>query len=303
MNIMNEFEYETDLKLLGEVGRVSRDALDYSKHMIKPEMSLLEIASNIEDFIAQRGCSYAFPTNLSINEQAAHYTPSYDDDMIVKNGDILKVDLGARSADCITDCAITINVGNEPDKMIETCDKALEAAISKVRAGTTMQEIGRVVDDVVTLGGFTTIKNLGGHGVAKGELHAEIFIPNYDNGDDTQLEEGQVIAVEVFITTGKGYVKEGEEVQIFQKAQGMPRMREMREIAQFIDENYRTYPFAFRWLMKQFNSEFRIKATLNELLRSGALETFPVLVDDGEGIVAQSEKTVLVERDSCKIIT
>ncbi len=300
---MSEFEYETDLKLLEEVGKVSRDALDYSKHMIKPDMTLLEIASNIEDFIAQRGCSYAFPTNLSLNEQAAHYTPAYNDKKVVKRGDILKVDLGARNGDCITDCAITLNVGNEPDKMIETCDKALDAAISKVRAGTKMHEIGMTVEDIATAGGFNPIKNLGGHGVAKGELHAEIFIPNYDNDDDTELEEGQVIAVEVFITTGKGYVEEGEEIQIFQKAQGMPRMREMRQIAQFIDENYKTYPFAFRWLMKQFDSEFRIKATLNELLRSGALETFPVLVDDSKGLVAQSERTVLVEKDSCRIIT
>ncbi len=300
---MREFEYETDFKLLEKTGIVSRDALEYSRGMIKPDMTLLEIGDNIERFIAERGCAYAFPVNLSLNQQAAHYTPTYDDDMVVKQGDILKVDLGARSDDCITDCAITLNVGKEPDKMIETCDKALDAAISKVRAGTKLHEIGKVVEDIVKERGFNPIKNLGGHGVAKGELHAEIFIPNYDNGDDTELEEGQVIAVEVFITNGKGYVEEGDTIQIFQKSQGMPRTREMRQVAEYIDTNYRTYPFAFRWLMKQFNSEFRVKATLNELLRIGALETFPVLVEESEGIVAQSEKTVLVEKDSCKIIT
>lgn len=300
---MKEFEYETDFKMLEKIGLVAREALEYSRNMIKPEMTLLEIGDNIERFIAERGCTYAFPVNLSLNEQAAHYTPTYDDDMIVKQGDILKVDLGARSGDCLTDCAITLNVGNEPDKIIDTCNSALDAAISTVRAGRKLHEIGRVVEDIVTKNGFNPIKNLGGHGIAKGELHAEIFIPNYDNGDGTQLEEGQVIAVEVFITSGKGYVKEGDGIQIFQKSQGMPRIREMRQIAEYIDTSYKTYPFAFRWLMKQFDSEFRVRATLNELLRAGSLEIFPVLIEESEGIVAQSEKTVLVEKDSCKIIT
>lgn len=300
---MREFEYESDIKLLEKVGKVSRDALDYARIMIKPDMTLLEIANNIERFMADRDCVYAFPTNLSLNNQAAHYTPTYDDDIVVKRGDILKVDLGARDGDCITDCAITLNVGEEPNKMIEACDSTLETAISKVRAGTKLHEIGRVVEDIVKAKGFNPIKNLGGHGVAKGELHADIFIPNYDNGDETELEEGQVVAVEVFITDGMGFVEEGDEIQIFQKSQGMPRTREMRQVAEFIDTNYRTYPFAFRWLMKQFDSEFRVKATLNELLRSGYLDTFPVLVEGSEGLVAQCEKTVLVEKDSCKIIT
>jgi methionine aminopeptidase len=82
----------------------------------------------------------------------------------------------------------------------------------------------------------------------------------------------------------------------------MPRSPAARDVASFIDLNYRTYPFAMRWLLSRFD-EFKVKASLNELARLNLLEAYPVLVERSKGIVAQTEYEMIVEKDSCKLIT
>ena len=100
---------------------------------------------------------------------------------------------------------------------MEASSEALEAAISLVKAGRAVREIGKEIEAIAKKHGFSPIKNLGGHGISEEELHSDVFIPNYDNGDTTTLEEGQVVSIEPFITDGEGYVTESDDVQIFQK--------------------------------------------------------------------------------------
>lgn len=299
---MDDYNYET----IKEVGRISYEALQYSRKVVKEGRKLLDIAEEIEGFIKGKGFGLAFPVNLSINENAAHYTPTADDSYVLTGKEVLKVDLGARKESYLGDCAITIDLSQKYSKLVEATEEALDNAISLVRTGREVNEIGREIAKTIEAKGFKPIQNLGGHGVDKSDLHASIFIPNFDNGDTTKLEEGQVIAIEPFATDGAGLVGDGEHLQIFQKtSEAALRSSDSRTISDFIDENYVTYPFALRWLQKEFKEmgEFKIRRALNELAGQDAIEPFPVLVERKKGMVSQAEKEMIVRKDSCEVIT
>jgi methionyl aminopeptidase len=289
-----------------DVGRTSYEALVFSKTVVKKGASLHDAALKIEEFISKKGYGLSFPVNLSINNKAAHYTPGMDDKSVFGENDIVKVDLGARKGDLLGDCAITIDLSGNNAHFVQTAEDALDAAIHLVKAGVEVRAIGKEIEKVVKQQGYSPIVNLGGHGIEGEELHAGSFIPNFDNGDTTKLEEGQVISIEPFITNGEGRVIESSEIQIYQKLYpAMPRSKEARQIQEIIDKNYLTYPFALRWISKDIPgmSEFGIRRGISELVALGCLEEFPVLVERSGGIVAQAEMELIVEKDSCTVIT
>jgi methionyl aminopeptidase len=297
---MEDYDYEK----LKEVGRVSYEALQYAKSLVKIGVRVFDVCEKTEEFMKSKGMVPAFPVNISVNEKAAHYTAMIDDKTLFTDKDLVKVDVGARKDDVLGDCAVCVDLSGKYAKLVEAAEESLQAALSMVKAGAQLNSIGRQVEEVAKKKGFNPIRNLGGHAIEKEELHASIFIPNFDNGDTTKLEEGQVIAVETFLTDGEGYVVDGETVQIFQKTgEASPRSGEARKISAKIDSDYKTYPFAIRWLFKEINSEFQIRKALNELNSLNVLESFPTLVERAGGTVAQAEKELIVEKDSFTLVT
>ncbi|MDE1851563.1 MAG: type II methionyl aminopeptidase [Candidatus Micrarchaeota archaeon] len=298
----NDYDYDK----LREAGKVSTEALAHARKLVKEGAKLLDVAEGIEKLIKDKGCLMSFPVNISVNEQAAHYTPSHDDKTAFGANDIVKVDIGARKDDYLTDCAITIDLSGNNGKLVEASEKALETAISMVRDGVKVNSIGAAIGKVAKEYGFNPIKNLGGHGVERDELHANIFIPNYDNGDESVLNEGDVIAIEPFMTTGEGLVEDGDFVEIFQKTNNAnARAQDTRKVLEHISSRHKTFPFALRWLVDEMKdiSEFGIRRGITELLNMDALEAFPVLIERSNGLVSQSEKEVVVTKDSCEVIT
>lgn len=297
---MEEYDYEK----LKEVGRVSYEALQYAKGLVKVGTRVYDVCEKAEEFIRSKGMVPAFPVNISINEKAAHYTAMIGDQTLFTDKDLVKVDIGARKDEVLGDCAVCVDLSGKYAQMVEAAEESLQAALSVVKAGAQLNGIGKEVEEVAKKKGLNPIRNLGGHAIEKEELHASIFIPNFDNGDTTELEEGQVIAVETFLTSGEGYVIDGETVQIFQKiGEANPRSEGARKISAKIDSDYKTYPFAIRWLFKEMNSEFQIRKALNELSSLNALESFPTLVERSGGIVVQAEKELIVEKDSFTLVT
>ncbi len=299
---MTEEEY--DYNTIKEVGKASFEALQHAKSLVKAGKSMLSTAEEIEKFMKDKGFECAFPVNLSVNTWAAHYTPTADDKTVFTENDVVKVDIGARKGSYLGDCALTVDLGGKHSKLVEASEKALESAISMVKAGRKVCEIGREVENIAKEAGFNPIRNLGGHGIERDDLHASIFIPNYDNGDNTELEEGQVIAIETFITDGSGYVHDGDVVQIFQLHGPMTlRSQDSRKVLDYVEKAYSTNPFAMRWLIKEFKSEFTVKKAINEMYNTGGLEAYPVLIERTGGTVTQTEKEMIVEKDSCTVIT
>ncbi len=293
-----------DIGLLKEVGAVSAEAMLYAADRIKPGVRLLDVANDTEKFLKDRGFGCAFPINLSINEQAAHYTPTLNDEKLFSEKDVVKVDFGAERSGTLGDGAITIDLSGEHEKMVAAAETALDNAISTIRHGVSVCDIGKAVAETINAAGFVPIKNLGGHGLKEHDLHAELFIPNYDNGDFTVLEEGMVVAVEPFVTTGKGLVTDSDICEIYSYSEAVQtRSPDARRILEHISKNNPTEPFAVRWLSGLVGSRFGLYAAINELVRAGAIEPHPTLIEVSKGLVTQAEAQLLVTKDSCEIIT
>lgn len=250
--------------------------------------------------VLKEGMKLAFPLNVSVNEMAAHYTPSIDDERVFGEKDIVKIDSGVHKDGYIADAAVTVDLSGENGKLIEAAEEALENAVSVIRAGVTTKEIGKTIEDTIVKYGFRPIENLTGHVLGRYDLHAGISIPNISVDYAHELKEGDVVAIEPFATPGRGKVNEMKRVEIFGYLRDRPlRLKEAREMLAYIKENFSTLPFAERWLMKKFSSKF----ALQELVRSEALRTYPILKEVSGAIVSQAEHTVMVKKDSCEVTT
>lgn len=293
-----------DIETIREVGRASVEAMLMAKELVKPGVKLLDVANAAENFLREKGFGLAFPINISRNEQAAHYTPALDDDKVFTDRDLVKIDFGAEKKGILGDGAVTVDLSNSNHELIEVASEALENAISVVRAGVSVNKIGRVINETVEKRGFKVVKNLSGHGVDEHDLHAGMTIPNFDDGDETELEEGTLIAIEPFVTTGRGLVADSDIIEIYSHVGNeATRSNDARMLLKEIETHYKTEPFAVRWLSNVIGSKFKLYAAIGELMRAGAIEPHPTLVEISGAPVSQAEAELIVNSDSCDVIT
>ncbi|NJE75623.1 type II methionyl aminopeptidase [Thermococcus sp. ES12] len=287
-----------------KAGEIARQVKKEVSTMIKPGAKLYDIAEFVERRIVELGGKPAFPCNLSINEIAAHYTPYKGDDSVLKEGDYLKLDLGVHVDGYIADTAVTFRVGMEEDDLMAASKEALENAISVIRAGVKISEIGKVIEETIRGYGFNPIVNLSGHKIDRYKLHAGVSIPNiYRPNDSYVLKEGDVIAIEPFATTGAGQVIEVPPALIFMHIRDRPvRMAQARRLLMHIKKEYNGLPFAYRWL-QGFMPEGQLKLALAQLDRVGAIYSYQILREVRGGLVSQFEHTVIVEKDGAYITT
>ena len=292
----------SELQDYTKAGKLAREVAEKSKALIKTGNSLLEAAETIEAMIREQA-GIAFPTNISINENASHYTPSTDEKTVFGEKDVVNVDIGTHVNGYIGDIAYTIDLSGEQGKLVEASEKALENAISLVRAGRLTKEIGKTIEETITGYGFKPIRNLSGHGLEAYGVHAEPSIPNVSVDYEEELEEGQIIAIEPFASTGDGYVKEDRKTEIFSfNREVLTRNMDARGMLAFIQNEYKTLPFAERWLARTYQP-FKLKVALKELLVRDALTQYPVLKDISGSLVSQAEVTLLVEKEGCKVLS
>ncbi|WP_297506923.1 type II methionyl aminopeptidase [Thermococcus sp.] len=287
-----------------KAGEIARRVKEEVVELIKPGARLYDIAEFVERRIAELGGKPAFPCNLSINSNAAHYTPYRGDETALNEGDYLKLDLGVHVEGYIADTALTFRVGMEEDELMEASREALENAIATVRAGVKIREIGKAIEETIRGKGFNPIVNLSGHKIERFKLHAGVSIPNvYRQADTYELKEGDVIAIEPFATTGAGQVIEVPPALIFMYVRDRPvRSAQARRLLMHIKREYKTLPFAYRWL-QGFMPEGQLKLALSQLDRAGAIYSYPILREVRGGMVSQFEHTVIVEKDGAYITT
>lgn len=291
-------------EVLIKAGEIARKVKEEATDLIKPGAKLYEIAEFVEKRIIELGGKPAFPCNLSLNEVAAHYTPYRGDERVLNEGDYLKLDLGVHVDGYIADTALTFRVGMEEDELMEAAREALENAIATVRAGVIVRDVAKAIEETIRGKGFNPIVNLSGHKVERYNLHAGISIPNvYRQTDTYVLKEGDVFAIEPFATTGAGQVMEVPPTLIFMYLRDRPvRMAQARRLLMHIKREYKTLPFAYRWL-QGFMPEGQLKMALAQLDKVGAIYSYPILKEIRGGNVAQFEHTVIVEKDGAYITT
>jgi methionyl aminopeptidase len=283
-----------------KAGEIAREVVNYIKPRIKKGQKLLDIAKEIEDKIIELGGFPAFPTNLSINEIAAHYTPSYNDESTAYG--LLKVDLGVRVNKSLSDTAFSLDLEEDEENksLIDASEKALEKGLEKINKGVSLREIGKEIAEEARKNGFQPIVNLSGHSMEEMDLHSGITIPNHDNSDETIIEDG-LFAMEPFVTNGVGRIHEGAGGNIFALIDTKnPRSQNAREVLEYIIDNFESLPFASRWIVEKLGTKALLG--LRELEQIGDLHHFPQLIEDSKGKVAQSEHSVFIEGIE-KIIT
>jgi len=291
-------QYINDLR---KAGKIHQQVKEYAKSIIKKGVPLLEIAEKIEAKLHELGAKTAFPVNLSINEIAAHYTPSHDDTTLARG--LLKVDIGISINGAIADSAFSLDLENDKsnEMLIKASRDGLEAAMHAAKLGITLGEVGRAIHKEIGKYGFSPIKNLCGHQVNKYVVHAGQTVPNYDNGSNEEMVESGY-AIEPFATTGSGIVYEGKPSGIYRFIQRKAiRDSLAREIIVFIEQEFRTMPFASRWLVRKFGTKALLSLSLME--KAGILYQYPQLIEKSREPVAQSENTLLILKDMTEVLT
>jgi len=289
---------EKEVKNYIKAGKILSGVKENAQKSIKLGQKLLDIASKIEAEIADIGGKPAFPVNLSLNNNAAHYTPSIEDLTAISENDVLKVDIGVHVDGYIADCAFTLDFTGKYGKLVEAAEKALENAVALVKPGIELRAIGGEIEKTISSYGFEPISNLSGHGLEQYTQHAEPSIPNTANNDAHKLEEECAFAIEPFASTGSGIVKEAVQTEIFALEEERPvRNQHARKLLEFIAEEYETLPFAERWIAnakKLKFGEFERKVALRELMQNGIIRAFPILHDEKNSFVAQAESSLLL---------
>ncbi len=291
------------LKCYRKAGEIAEEVLNEGLKKIKPGVKVLEVAEFVEKSIIEKGGKPAFPCNISINEVAAHYSPSAWDERVFKEGDVVKLDIGVHIDGYIADTAKTKELGSCYKKLIKASEEALKNAIEIIKPGVKTNEVGEVIETTIKEYGFLPISNLTGHQLMRFTLHAGTIIPNIKTNYGKEFKEGDVFALEPFATTGCGRVVDDVNVLIFRYIQDKPmRVREARIILQYVKENFKSLPFAERWIA-HLTSRLKLSQALRLLVHSKALHAYHVLREKDKGIVSQAEHTVIVTKEGCEVTT
>ncbi|MEM4662507.1 MAG: type II methionyl aminopeptidase [Candidatus Diapherotrites archaeon] len=276
-------------------GLILSKTKSFAKKLLVPGADLFECAEKIEEFIIKKGGKPAFPVNLSFNENAAHQTPDWNEKITLRKEDVLKVDIGVHIDGYIADCAFTINHSGKHADLIKAVESALQKAFELLPEDPTIGEIGSCIEKTIREKGFRPISNLTGHGLEQYVQHAQPVIPNTESKANIKLKDGKAYAIEPFASTGEGYVKESGKANIYRLDEPKPvRNSYARRILSFVVENYKTLPFAERWVIRELKmSEFETKLGLRQLLREKVLVPYPVLHDVPGSYVAQAENSFI----------
>lgn len=213
------------IKIMKEGGKILADVLEILAGEIKIGISTKHLDELARKLLKERGAEAAFlnyspdflnkpyPAGLcvSVNEQIVHAIPS---DRILKQGDIISLDLGVKYKGLITDSAITIGIGKisrEAEKLIDVTKKSLVMAIKEAKVGNHLGDISFAIQNHIEKNGFQVIKELCGHGVGL-EVHEEPDILNFGKkGEGIELKEGMVLAIEPMAAIGNPKIKKSKD--------------------------------------------------------------------------------------------
>lgn len=201
-----------ELEKMRRAGIVVWEVLQELKAMVRPGLATMELEKAAEQCIHERGARaafkglYNFPCALctSINDEIVHGIPSSK--RILREGDLLKIDVGAEVEGYYGDSAITVPVGEiSPalQQLVRVTEESLYAAIERVRIGSRVGDVSSAVEQYVVPYGYSVVRDFVGHGIGS-RLHEDPKVPNFGKpGVGPKLKEGMALAIEPMVNTGK----------------------------------------------------------------------------------------------------
>jgi methionyl aminopeptidase len=289
-----------------KAGKIASEVREYARNQDHTGRTLSEICNDVENEIIKKGGEPAFPVNVSLNDIAAHYTAEPNDPTIVKNTDVLKIDVGVHIDGYIADTAVTVSFDSKYQDLIDIAQRALDEAIGIARSNTRVSDIGRIIEKTITKYGCKPIQNLSGHSLERYTIHAGQSIPNiWTIGHSFNLSVNNVYAIEPFVTTkdGQGIVYEGKVKNIFGIA-SRKRTKDQKadEFLGYLWNKFKTLPFALRWVVKNYEEKEAL-TLLETLLKKKNVHAYPILVEGSNRIVVQAEHTIIPQESNTITIT
>lgn len=217
---------EEELEGLRESGRKLASVMNAVGEMAVPGVSTLEIGDRVEELIrkeggipvfkgygAESGNPFPAAACVSLNDEIVHGIPSAD--RILREGDLLKVDMGMRFSGMVSDMARTFPIGkvsDEAEHLLRTTKEALDRGISKIRSGARLSDFATAVQSHVERSGYSVVRDLVGHGVGR-ELHEDPQIPNYfaKGMENFSFRKGMTVALEPMVNAGNAGTRVGPD--------------------------------------------------------------------------------------------
>lgn len=309
---MQEGDYN-DARRAAEVHRQVRQ---YAQKTIKPGMTMIQIVDMIESQVTKLveadglKAGWGFPTGVSLNHCAAHYTPNPGDTTILREGDVMKVDFGVHVNGRIIDSAFTMSFDPKYDKLLEAVREATNTGVKMAGIDVCLGDIGAAIQEVMEsyqveldqkVFDVKCIQNLNGHSILPYVIHGGKSVPIVKGREMTRMEEGEYYAIETFGSTGKGWVNEDGDCSHFMKradAGHVPlRTAAAKSLLSHINRTFNTLPFCRRWLDAAGQTKHLM--ALRQLVDAGIISDHPPLVDIKGCYTAQFEHTFVL-KPTCK---
>ncbi|MBS4168014.1 type II methionyl aminopeptidase [Parachlamydia sp. AcF125] len=295
---MNE-KYKQDFI---RAGKIANEVRDFGKSLIKVGASYQEVIAQIKQKILCLGALPAFPPQIALNHVAAHFLPQPDEDMTFGE-DVVKLDVGVCYQGAIGDCAVTVDLSGKYQALIDAVENALLSAEQSIHVGLPVKEIGRIIEDKIASYGFKPVKNLAGHGLGLYKVHTAPMIPNYCDHSTAVVKAGMTFAIEPFATDGKGLIYDSGDPTIFSfvRARTVPLSIPRGVIAKI--KSFNGLPFSMDDLIGGEYGPNEIRKICGDLIRAGVIMGHAPLLEEGQGMVAQAENSVMVDKTGKVFVT
>lgn len=333
--MQREKTQEQDYNDIRRAAEVHRQVRQYARKTIQPGMTMTSIADLIEDgtraLVEENGMSsgIGFPTGLSLDHCAAHYSPNPIDNIVLDASNVMKVDFGVHVNGRIVDSAFTMTFDPVYDDLLAAVKAATETGVKAAGIDVVLAEIGEQIQETmesyeVEIKGKTypvkSIRNLNGHNITPYSIHGgksvPIVKPNERDRDYWQrMEEGETFAIETFGSTGEGYVHSVGNCSHYAMApfdyKTDPNCQKTyKEISKFsaakrlfhsIERSFGTLPFCRRYL-DRIGEESHLLG-LSRLVKAGIIQDYPPLNDVDGCYTAQFEHTILLKPTSKEVVS
>lgn len=294
-----------------KAGQIGYEVLNVVVEMVKPGVPIIQICETAEKMILEKGADgFGFPTNVSINNIAAHYSSPHGDESVIPEEGIVKVDIGIHVNGYIADTAQSIVLSPEFNNLKTAAEEGFKAGMEIIQSGTLPSVVGKRIEETITSYEYRPIRELTGHKLGRYELHGDKRLPSVSlpfDPAESALEVGEAYALETFASSGTGSVHEVSGTKYIYML--LPRRVALRnpvsrKIYSTIYKKYKSLPFAERWLSAYDNfNQARVRFALRELLNNGGAIAYPPLADEKGSFVAQHENTFIITEKDGVIIT
>ena len=269
--------------------------------IITEECAKIYNKANKEGVVIEKGI--AFPTSISPNDISGHFSPLKADSMTLRDGDIVKIDMGCHIDGYVAFAAHTVICGAAVVKgivadAIHACHAAAEAAMRKIKVGASNLEVTAAVEAIASAYGVQPLHGVLSHELKRCELETSNVIAHRLSAEERvqpfQFEPNQVYCIDMVMTIGSGRCKESDiRTTVYRRANENEHLLKTQTAKKFIAEARKRFP-DFPFSLRAFEDASGARAGVSEAKRHGLLHEYPVLKEkDGQAIV-QFKYTVLL---------